>query len=188
MGLLGLLARNTGRIYAVTNSLLFAGAVMLVQNPTILHFDIGFQLSFLALMGLVYLQPAVEPYFKLLPKTIRKYFLPALCAQMFTLPVLATNFGQISIIGIATNVLVVPMIPLIMLLGFLTGITGLVSPVLALPFAWSVGGLLSAMVMIIKWTAGFKFSAWPIGSFPAWAVLVYYAILSLILWKAKPNS
>lgn len=60
MGLLVLVAQKEGRAYQMANALAFAGAVMIFQNPYILRFDAGFQLSFLATIGLVYLSPHVE--------------------------------------------------------------------------------------------------------------------------------
>ena len=57
MAALILVARATGRHYAVLRSLMFAGLVMLIFNPHLLVFDPGFQLSFLATLALIWLAP-----------------------------------------------------------------------------------------------------------------------------------
>ncbi|MDP1709979.1 MAG: ComEC/Rec2 family competence protein, partial [Candidatus Komeilibacteria bacterium] len=60
MGVFVLLARTLGRESRATNALAFTAFVMLLINPKILVFDAGFQLSFLATMGLVYINPILQ--------------------------------------------------------------------------------------------------------------------------------
>ena len=62
MGILVLLAQKEGRVYSMTNALVLAASLMVWQNPRILRFDAGFQLSFLATVGLVYLAPRIEGF------------------------------------------------------------------------------------------------------------------------------
>ena len=57
MAALVLIARGTGRQYAVLRALAFAGTVMLLINPYLLVYDPVFQLSFLATLGLILLSP-----------------------------------------------------------------------------------------------------------------------------------
>lgn len=59
IAVLALVAHREGRPYQMTNALACAGAVMLMFDPTLLRFDAGFQLSFLATMGIMYLSPRV---------------------------------------------------------------------------------------------------------------------------------
>jgi len=196
MGVLALIALNAGRLYAVTNALVFAAALMLIVNPLTLHFDVGFQLSFLALIGLVFLQPKIEVLFAPWPKFLTNYLLPALCAQIFTLPVLLLNFDQLSVIGIVTNVFVVPAIPLLMLFGFLSGLIGLFSIVLAQPMYWLTWILISYIIEIIKFSSLIPMSSITVNNFSPVFVVIYYLLLSIIilffynsnlihLWKPK---
>jgi len=60
MGALVVMAQESGRIFDVRNAIMLAGFLMVLYNPKILVFDIGFQLSFLALLGIVYLKPALQ--------------------------------------------------------------------------------------------------------------------------------
>ncbi len=60
MGAIALIARRYGRTYDAGVALIVAGFLMIVWNPRLLAFDLGFQLSFLATLGLIYLSPVVE--------------------------------------------------------------------------------------------------------------------------------
>ncbi len=64
MGILALIAQREGRPYSIRNALVCAGAMMVFQNPYLLRFDAGFELSFLATLGLIYLSPRAENFFE----------------------------------------------------------------------------------------------------------------------------
>jgi competence protein ComEC len=187
MGALGLIALNVGRVYAVTNALAFTAVLMLGFNPKILHFDVGFQLSFLALAGLIYLSPRIEPYFSRLPGTIRKYLVPTLAAQIFTLPVLLYNFDRLSLVSPVANLLVLPVIPLTMGLGFFAGILGLIWDKLALPLVWATWLLLSYVIKVVAVLSGLPFASLTIENVPIVFVIVYYVLLLglLTFWKYR---
>lgn len=180
MGGLLLLALNTGRLSKAANSLAFTAAVMLAITPQILAFDVGFQLSFAALFGIVYFMPLLDPYFFWLPQVLRKYFLATLAAQIFTLPILLYDFGQLSLVALLPNILVLPVVPITMLFGFLTGTISLVSIKLAIPVAWVAWLLLTYILKVIEFFAKLPFASvsWHLNIF---AVAVYYLALCLIL-------
>lgn len=198
MGALGLIALNIGRVHAITNALVLTAAVMIGINPKILHFDVGFQLSFLALMGLVYLVPMFEPYFAKVPKFINKFLLPTIAAQIFVLPLLLYYFDRLSLISILTNLLVLPVIPVTMLLGFLGGIIALMIPVVALPLVWMAWAVLSYVISVVELTARIPFASVEITNFNLFYVIFYYIILTFILvryyypqlkiWDKLPKS
>ena len=60
MGATALVARRYGRTYDAGVALIFAGFLMILWNPRLLSFDLGFQLSFLATLGMIYLSPVVS--------------------------------------------------------------------------------------------------------------------------------
>lgn len=138
MGVLVLIARREGRMYTATNALIFAGAMMVFLNPKILRFDVGFQLSFLATLGLIMLSPKLEEKLKNAPKAFgaKEALIATLSAQIFVLPLLIYQFGYFSPIGILVNVLILPAVPIAMFLGFAGAFAGLVSPILAQIFLW----------------------------------------------------
>lgn len=138
MGCLGLIAHQVGRRQAAVNSLVFTAALMSLFNPYT-PWDIGFQLSFAATLGLVlYADPlahwAQHQLEARLPKTLAErlagplaeYFLFTLAAQILTLPLMAYHFGNISLVAFAVNPLALPVQPPIMTLGGLAVIAGLI--------------------------------------------------------------
>lgn len=183
MGSLLLVALNIGRLYAITNALALTAVVMLAVNPKLLLFDVGFQLSFLSLMGLVYLAPRLEPLLAGVPRAIRVLLVATVSAQVFTLPLLLYNFDRLSLVSPAANVLVLPLVPWAMLAGFLTGALAFVSPYLALPAAWATWFLLTVIIRIVTELSRLPFAAVSVG-IPAWFIGVYYGTLCLALWAA----
>jgi len=202
MGVMGMVALNIGRVNASNNALAFTAAVMLGFNPQILHFDVGFQLSFLALMGLVYLCPLMEPHLLWVPKGIRKYLLPSIGAYIFTLPILLFDFGRLSLVAIPVNALVLPMVPAAMLFGFVTGGLGLVWLPLAKIAAWFSWASLTYILKIVGWSAsiplssvGFSLSKPLVIIFYIFLVLFLFAVYNkqklvelINLWKDKQKS
>ncbi|MBX4186894.1 MAG: ComEC family competence protein [Candidatus Doudnabacteria bacterium] len=185
MGILLLLSLNVGRLSVAANALAFTAVMMLLHNPQILAFDIGFQLSFAALIGIVYLVPLMGPYFLWLPIFIRKYFLATLAAQILTLPILLYNFGTLSLVALIPNIIILPIVPLTMLAGFVTGILGMIWIKLAWISAYVTKILLSYILGLIGFFAGLSFAAisWHINFY---AMIAYYAsLLTLLIWFSR---
>ena len=152
MGGLLVLAGREGRFYLVTNAIVFAGAAMLFANPYLLRYDTGFQLSFLAALGLIYLAPHFNRWFAGLPNflSFRANLSATLSAQIMTFPIIFWEFGRVSLVATLANVLILPAIPTTMLFGFLSGLSGFISLKIAeisiLP-AWF---LLSYQIFVVK--------------------------------------
>jgi competence protein ComEC len=185
MGGLVLLAQQTGRVYASSQSILFTAAVMLVQNPLLLVFDIGFQLSFAALAGLLYLQPVLDERLPTLP--FKDYWLPTLAAQITTTPLLLYHFGNLSLVSMLANFLVLAIIPWAMLVGFVAVCAALLWPSIG-PWLGSLAWLpLFYIITAIKWCAGLPAAAIFNIPFPLWLTAVYYLLLIgwIKQWKPK---
>ncbi len=122
MGGLFVLAQAFGRKSVGTRAIILTAGIMLLINPLLLFYDIGFQLSFLAVLGII----TLAPYFK---KWVKSTILATtLSAYIFTLPILFYNFGRISLIGPLVNILVIPVIYWIMILGLAFSILTLIFP------------------------------------------------------------
>lgn len=128
MGILVLVAFREGRFYSMTNSIIFAGAVMIALNPKVLRFDVGFQLSFLATLGLIYLAPVIKSRLERVPEfwNFKENLIATASAQLMVLPIILYNFGNFSLLSLPANVLILPVVPLTMFFGFLAGILGLI--------------------------------------------------------------
>jgi competence protein ComEC len=162
MATIMLLAEQSSRMYSVRNAIVAAAFGMVIYNPTILVFDVGFQLSFLALMGIVYLQPAIEKFLKI-PDDAgvlewRKNSIATIAAQLAVLPIILTSFGALSPLSIITNVLLLSFIPYTMGFGFLVIIGYLISPHLAFIISIPAKLLLLYELRVIDFFAALPFS------------------------------
>lgn len=131
MGSALIFAKMLGRQSDSLVAILLAAALMTAANPYILRYDIGFQLSFAAMFGMIYLAPRLWGLFKALGPRATEILSATIAAQIFTFPLLSVYFGRISLISVIANALTLPFIPLIMLLIFIVGTIGLVSMWLA---------------------------------------------------------
>jgi len=187
MALLVILARSTGRTYMITRALIVAGFFMILQNPRILAFDVSFQLSFLATIGLIYVSPLIEPKLRFVPERfgLREIVTATLATQIFVLPFLLYTTGVFSVVSLVANLFILPLVPLTMLVGFLTGVLGFITTTLSLPFAWSATAFLSFMLFIVEKLASLPFAAVSVSAFSFAVVVCCYAIFGIILFRMR---
>jgi len=179
MGFIALLAKQIGRIHSVRNAIVLAAFFMILINPKVLYFDVGFQLSFLALLGIVYLAPAIRKFFRFSEESgflfWRDNFFTTFSAQLGVAPLLILNFGQFSLSSLLANVLILSAIPLTMSLGFILTGLGFLSDYLALFFGWFITLFLSYEIFVIKFFGKLNFLQIHFSN-PV-LVIVYYLIL-----------
>jgi len=122
MGSLFLIAPLFGRQSSGTRSIVLAVLIMLLINPFLVY-DAGFQLSFSAALGIIYLSAPLLRILKFIPDrfSVRKILSSTFSAYIFTFPILVYNFGQISLSGPLANIFLLPIVPFIMISGFLLG-------------------------------------------------------------------
>ncbi|MBI4087019.1 ComEC/Rec2 family competence protein, partial [Candidatus Kaiserbacteria bacterium] len=180
-----LVARATGRTYNIMRALMFAGVVMLLFNPKLLVFDPGFQLSFLATLGLVLVAPILEKKFIRMPTQlqIREFVTSTIATQILVLPLLLYSTGILSVVALFVNVLVLPVVPFTMLLVCISTILGFVSGFIALPVAFCAHLLLSYIIGVVEWFAGLPFAAFSVPAFPFWIVGLSYLLIAVVLWR-----
>ncbi|MEX2090856.1 MAG: ComEC/Rec2 family competence protein [Candidatus Paceibacterota bacterium] len=156
MGLLLLYAQGYGRMYDVRNSIVLAGAVMVFINPAVLVFDIGFQLSFLAVLGLIYLYPFLKNKLEKFPDLFgfKEAFLATASAQAFVVLPLLFYFKQFSLVSLPANILILPFTPLAMLAGFFTGLAGFISPHFGQFFGFIAWAITTYQIAVIEFFAG----------------------------------
>lgn len=183
MAVLALIAKATGRTYAVVRALVLTGVVMLLLNPYLLVYDVGFQLSFIATLGLILVAPHLEKYLGFMPTTIglREFLTATVATQIFVTPILLYHIGEFSVVAVAVNLLVLPMVPVAMLLTFLTGLVGFLSTTLALPFGYISYLSLSYILFVAKLFAQIPYASFVVPSFPFIFVCITYLLYALIL-------
>jgi competence protein ComEC len=131
MAMILLLADQMGRVPYIPNIIVTAALVMVLINPKILAFDIGFQLSFMALIGIIYLEPWLRKKFRVKNEPgflgWRTHFWSTTSAQLAVMPIIVYYFGFVSPVSIVTNVLLLEFIPITMGLGFLIAFAAIAS-------------------------------------------------------------
>jgi len=190
MALLVLLARATGRVSEITRSLFIAGFLMLLHNPTILVFDPSFQLSFMTTLGLIVVSPKIEKYFGFMTErfNLKESLVAVISTQIFVLPLLLYMMGDLSVMSVFVNLLVLVFIPATMLFGFLTGVFGFFSTILAMPFAYITYGLLAYELKIVDIFSNLPFASVHISYFPLWLMLFFYLLLFFVFFFSNITS
>jgi len=189
MGIMFLTAQYLGRASSASRVIIFSASLMLFFNPLLIT-DIGFQLSFLAVMGLIYLQPFFMRLFKKAPDAFEfRYTLSAtLAAQSFVLPILIYNFGQIPLTGPFANILIVPLLSIITILGFIISFLAIFSPLLALILSFPVWLMLSYILKIVDFAFKLPYTSLMIENISWVWVLVFYLILGFSLWRLQEKQ
>jgi competence protein ComEC len=184
MGIFVLLARQLGRTSRATNALVFTAFVMLLVNPKILMFDAGFQLSFLATVGLVYVNPIFQNYTKRFPEVfgVKEALVTTLSAIITTTPLILYQFGRLSIVAPLANILILPAIPITMAIGFASGMVGMVSQTLGSILVWPAWLLLEYMIRVAELLSSLKFASIELGGFH-WILMI--AMYGVIWWGIK---
>ena len=192
MGAIGILARYLRRPQAALRALMIAAAAMALWNPLVVLYDNGFILSVLATFGLITLAPYIESKLTRLPNwknfNLRSIVATTLAVEIFILPALLYTSGYLSFVSLPVNAVVLPLIPLVMLIGFVAGVLGLVHPLLAFIPALVVQVLLSLIIGITKIAAGLPFAAAIVAPFPWWVAVLVYIPLTYVALSAYTKS
>jgi len=190
MGGFFLLSQHLGKMNSASRIVFFVAAVMLLQNPLLLTLDVGFQLSFLAILGIIYLLSVFQNLFRKVPNVFqfRNILAITLSAQVFTLPILIYNFGYISLVSPLTNILIVPFLPYIVGFGFLFVFVGIIWQSLGWALSFPCWLLLTYLMKIVDFFSG---QSWAIKTFESvhwiWLVIFYF-VLGYLIWRLKKKK
>jgi len=185
MALIVVGAKITSRPYDVTRALCVAALIMVIGNPKIVVFDSSFQLSFMSTLGLIYIGPILKPKLEWITEwcKIREIVTTTLSTQIFVMPILLYKMGELSVVGIPVNILILGFIPVTMLAGFITGLVSFFSGW----FAW-IGGSLTYVLLwyeigVVEFFAHLPFASLKISYFPLWAAVLVYVVYFVVYLK-----
>lgn len=192
MGGLSLLGSQIGRRNAGLNALAFTGAAMCAFNPDLL-WDVSFQLSFSATLGLVWFGVPLESIARQwlearfssntarrLTGPLSEYFLLTLAAQATTLPVILYHFQRLSLSSFLANPLVLPPQPLVMTLGGLSALAGMVLYPLGKALSFLVWPLLLYTIRVVESLSRINGGAVVVGQATLFWAAVYFLALFLL--------
>ncbi len=161
MGFIALVLKNSGRVTDVKFPIIWTAFFMIIVDPKILLFDRGFELSFAALTGLVYLEPALKSRLNRVFRATKETWVgwkevavQTVAAELAVAPLVLVFFRQFSPWAVVSNIAVLPAIPLTMLLTFLTALAGFVSSPLGLVVSWPLSILIGYEEAVINLFGG----------------------------------
>ncbi len=179
-----LLAAHLGRQRTGITALAFAAAIMVAINPQIL-WQVSFQLSFAAVIGLILLAPTFQEWGRRTgaPNIVVDSFSFSLAAILATLPLVAYYFGYISLVGLPATFLTLPALPGIIILSAVVGLIGLFALPLAQVIGWVAWLFLGYMTGVVGLFAALPY-AYLEGGLDAFIVWLYYGIFGGAIWLA----
>jgi competence protein ComEC len=189
MGSLALFAKQVGRRQAALNTLLGVAMFMCLWNPLYL-WDVGFQLSFFATLGLILY---ADPFSQFANSIITRYVptstgekfaalfsefvLLTLAAQVTTIPIMAYHFQRISLVSFLANPFILPAQPAVMILGGLAVLLSLVWFPLGQIAAWGTWPFVIYTIRIVELFDRVPHGTIFLGELSIWFVILFYVVL-----------
>ena len=194
MGSLFVIAVYLGRQGSAIIALAFAAAVMVGIQPGLL-WTVSFQLSFLAMAGLVLLFPYFQAWGRRgvgaifrnrealvgAGSAITDVFAASLAATVAVAPLIAYNFGIISLVGLPATFFALPALPFIIVVGALVAFVGLVAAFAAQILGWLAWLFLSYLVLLVRGFDALPYSSLNVATISPWYILGYYAVLAGVI-------
>jgi competence protein ComEC len=199
MGGLYVVAVHYGRQAHALISMAVAAMLMSLLNPWVL-WDVGFQLSFAATLGLILLTPPLQRAFergltqvldaeraRQAVRLLNDALIVTLAAQLATWPIMIYYFRQISGVGLLANLLILPAQPAVMILGGLATLAGLVWLPLGHLLAWVAWPFPWYTIRVVEQMARLPYAAIELPRVSAAWAWGYYGILGGALWVARQD-
>lgn len=195
MASLFLTAELLGRQRSAITALTFAAAVMIGISPQIL-WTASFQLSFLAMAGLIFIAPPIMTQGRKgiiatmgedgaavsIANIITDSFSVTLGAIIGVWPLVAYYFGIVSFVGPLATFLALPALPGIIITGALAGGLGLIALPAAQVIGWLAWLFLSYMPLVVSGFAAIPLSFIEVGSVDPPLIWVYYLTIAIVIW------
>lgn len=181
-----LLAKYTGRTYDAGRALMLAGTIMVLISPMVLLYDVSFQLSFIATFAIIFLSPKMKKHFYFVTERfhLREIITDTFSAYIFVLPFILYKMGNLSLVALPANILVLPFIPLTMMLGFIVVFSGFLSGTLSLIFGFITSLFLKYELATIHFFSSLPFASFTLINFPlVLVVLIYVGFIYFVFRK-----
>ncbi|HIC88074.1 MAG TPA: DNA internalization-related competence protein ComEC/Rec2 [Anaerolineae bacterium] len=199
MGALAVIAIHLGRQSDAATSLFASAWLMTALNPFTL-WDLGFQLSFAATLGLILFTPPLEAAFerglsrllstdkaRRLIALLNDVLIVTLAANITTMPLVVYYFHRFSLISLLTNFFILPAQPYVMTWGLAALATAFIFFPLGQVLAYVPYLCLAYTVWIVERMAVLPFASVEVGRFAVGWLLFYYMLLGLVIlwWLAR---
>lgn len=187
MAILMLIAELLYRKSDVYNNLAISALVLLIINPYSL-LDIGFQLSYMGTIGIVFLHDKIGNFIKINNKIV-KYFFEMIavttCANLAIIPIMMFHFNTISLTFYFSNIIVGPILGIVVIIGFIMFFISLIFTPISSLIAIVLNLMLKFIIKIAEITANMPFSKITIITPSFFFIIVWYLIIISISYKQK---
>lgn len=187
MGSLVLVGKVFAKSIDPNKVLFFVASILACINPYSVPFDPSFQLSFLATFGVINFTDMFK--FKLTYirfNLFKEIISSTLGALIMVSPFILYTIGTFSVVAIVVNVLLLPLVPILMLLGFLVVVFSFFEP-LAYFLGFFATILSSVMFKVVSLFASLPFASITIKNVPASLILLFYGLILFWLYKNKKS-
>ncbi len=160
------------------NALGLSALLILCHDPRAL-FDTGFQLSFAAVLAILYFLPPFS-------RVMRRFVHPAavsLAVSAGTLPLIASGFGRVSIAGLLANIPVVPATGAAMILGVLSIVSGAIWAPIGYSYAALEEIILRATIRFSAYAGSLPFASIETGRFGLAETVAWYACIGCAIHR-----
>lgn len=165
------------------NNLFLAALILLVFNPKMIY-NLGFQFSFIATLGILMIVPILGKFSK--NKWLKGVIAisgVSLAAWLFILPVLLYHFHKVSLIALVLNILVVPLVGIIVWCGFITYLLFNLNAYLAMIVGFVNQFIIGILLFLVEVVANIPYSVIYVSKVNMFFVVLYYGlILGLIVY------
>jgi competence protein ComEC len=181
MGIAVLVGMLLSRQLRPLNSLLLAAVVLLVIEPLWI-WDVGFQLSFLATLGLVVSATPIQKKLDFVPPVLAEAIAVPLAATIWTLPIQLWTFKVVPLYSLPANVIAAPFITLISIGGMVSALVAGIFPLAGSAVAWLLLYPTKLLLAIVELFASLPGSNIAVGSIRLWQLLFLYGAIFLV-WQ-----
>jgi ComEC/Rec2-related protein len=181
---IALLIKLCNKQLAPVSLLVLSGVCLAIVNPSIVSM-VGFQLSFMSTLGLLLMVPPLEKrlgYY--LSEWLATLILLPIIAQLWVTPLLMFYFNDVQLLAVPANIIAVPFVSILTLIGFFLSALSLVMPLKILAWLLKPVLLLSqGFVSLAHGVSQLPFSTITCASPPLVVVIALYSILLALGWK-----
>ncbi|WP_432409260.1 DNA internalization-related competence protein ComEC/Rec2 [Wukongibacter sp. M2B1] len=178
------ISNNLDRRYDLFTALAFICLCNIVVNPFMM-FNVGFQLSFLAVIAIGLFYRTIYKKLSLLPDFLRQMVAVTLAAQIGTSPIIAYHFNMFSPIALLINIPVVLLVGIVLPINLVFFISLFINDNIAQCIAFVDRMLIKLLVWINSLSSYVSFSKFNVVSPSIILMLLFYSLLILICYKEK---
>lgn len=182
MGVAALLGLALERQVKPLGALLVAVTLMLLVNPNWI-WDVGFQLSVTATVGLIVMVPMLTQWLDWLPVTLSSLLAVPIAATLWTLPLMVYHFNVISGLSVGLNAIATPLVTIVSLGGISSSALALLSPTIGAAIASLMYYPAQGLLGLARLGSQLPGSAIALGQISIWQLVGLYGVLVLSMGR-----